>query len=362
MSVLILLAGTSDRALSIVVSPLAELSACLHALTESDHHRGQESWGSNVIESASSDLIENMMRLSPLWMAYRARYFYIGCQSGGDSVESLDSEIGRLGELSLSSFMQETAWACAGGNSRGFFDDLQSDPAQSADLLAAAGAHSGRRLELTERLLTAPERFRSELISFLQECRAVFFDATWESILPALRQEQSHLREVLDKEGPALGLARIGGNASVQTSPLRVHIEKNKNAILKPLKTGLVVVPSRHGRPHLLVKNEPGFVPLLHYPLYHELRQTGEVTLARMRMLADPRRAMMCRLLSREPMSTSALAESCSMTIPQTSRHLQQLARLGLVRSSREGRYVYYNLELEVIQRLGVDFISSMLA
>ena len=228
--------------------------------------------------------------------------------------------------------------------------------------MAAAGAHSGRRVELAERLLSDPERFRAELIAFLNDCRAVFFEATWESVLPALRQEQGHLREVLGNEGPAFALARIGGNVSVQNSPLRVHIEKNKNALLKPLKTGLMVLPSRHGRPHLLVKNEPGFVPLLQYPLYLEVRQTSEVTLARMRMLADPRRLMMCRLLSREAMSTSALAESCSMTVPQTSRHLKQLARVGLVKSSREGRYVYYSLELDVVQRLGVDFITSMLA
>lgn len=362
MSVLILLAGTSDRSISIVVSPLAELSACLHVLTESDHHRGQEGWSAKAIEHASTDFIEGMMRFSPLWMSYRARYFYIGCQSGGDSVESIDSEIDRLAEQPLISFVQETAWACAGGNSRGTFDDLLSDAAQRAHLFAEAGAHSGRRSELAEKLLEDPERFRADLINFLRLCRTNFFDSTWESVLPALRQEQARLREVLGKEGPAFGLARIGSNVSVQTSPLRVHIEKNKNAILKPLKTGLVVLPSRHGRPHLLVKNEPGFVPLLQYPLYHEVRQTSEVTLARMRILADPRRATMCRLLSREPMSTSALAESCAMTVPQASRHLQQLARLGLVKSSREGRYVYYSLELEVVQRLGADFITSMLA
>jgi DNA-binding transcriptional ArsR family regulator len=362
MSVLILLAGTGDSALSIVVSPLAELSACLNVLTESDHHRGQAGWAANAIERAPGEFVDTMMRFSPLWMAYRARYFYIGCRGGGDSVESLDAELERLADQPVISFMQETAWACAGGNSRGTFDDLLSDAAQSDQLLAAAGALSGRRVELAERLLNDPESFRGELIAFLSECRQVFFDSTWESVLPALRQEQSHLREVLRKEGPAFGLARIGGNVSVQASPLRIHIEKNKSAILKPLKTGLVVLPSRHGRPHLLVKNEPGLIPLLQYPLYQEVRQTGEVTLARMRVLADPRRAMMCRLLSREPMSTSALAESCAMTVPQTSRHLQQLARLGLVKSSREGRYVYYSLELEVVQGLGTDFVTSMLA
>ncbi|WP_371737110.1 DUF5937 family protein [Rhodococcus opacus] len=64
---------------------------------------------------------------------------------------------------------------------------------------------------------------------------------------------------------------------------MRVTIEKQRHSILQPAHTGLLLVPSRNGRPHLLVKTEPEHVPVLHYPLYTADTQSAAITQGQMR-------------------------------------------------------------------------------
>ncbi|WP_241746433.1 metalloregulator ArsR/SmtB family transcription factor [Streptomyces lydicus] len=111
--------------------------------------------------------------------------------------------------------------------------------------------------------------------------------------------------------------------------------------------------------PHLVVKNEPGLPPVLHYSV--DAPAVG-VTLARSRMpaLTDPRRVRLCRLIARESMTTLDLAARLTMTAPQVSRHLRALRDLGLVRTERSGRFVLYRLDLAAVERLGQDVVTGL--
>jgi DNA-binding transcriptional ArsR family regulator len=110
---------------------------------------------------------------------------------------------------------------------------------------------------------------------------------------------------------------------------------------------------------HLVVKNEPGLPPVVHFPV--DAPEVG-VTLARSRMLAltAPRRVRLCRLIARQSMSTADLADRLSMTRPQVSRHLRALRDLGLVRTERNGRFVHYGLDLAAVERIGQDIATAL--
>lgn len=62
------------------------------------------------------------------------------------------------------------------------------------------------------------------------------------------------------------------------------------------------------------------------------------------RGLADPTRLQLlgCLAKCRRPCSVGELAECCRVDLSVVSRHLAQLARAGVLETSKDGRTVYY--------------------
>ena len=54
------------------------------------------------------------------------------------------------------------------------------------------------------------------------------------------------------------------------------------------------------------------------------------------------------------------LAHYTGMPEPQVSRHLRRLREAGPVRTSREGRMVYYELETDAPRRIGEDVYDAL--
>ncbi|MGW6309364.1 metalloregulator ArsR/SmtB family transcription factor, partial [Streptomyces niveus] len=154
-------------------------------------------------------------------------------------------------------------------------------------------------------------------------------------------------------------LAALSPSSVRLADPPRVVFDKVHHAVITPARTPVLLIPTRYGAPHLVVKNEPGLPPVLHFPV--DAPVVG-VTLARSRMLAltDPSRVRLCRLIARQSMTTADLADRLSMTRPQVSRHLRALRDLGLVRTERNGRYVHYGLDLDAVDRIGRDVATAL--
>jgi DNA-binding transcriptional ArsR family regulator len=61
--------------------------------------------------------------------------------------------------------------------------------------------------------------------------------------------------------------------------------------------------------------------------------------------LGHEHRIQLLALIAQGPRSVEQLAHACDLTIANTSRHLQQLRRVGLARGQRRGKQVFYALE-----------------
>ncbi|SHN47387.1 ArsR/SmtB family transcription factor [Cryptosporangium aurantiacum] len=344
MSVVILLEGVDSDRFTVTVAPLAELAASLHALTERSHHTDHAEWADGVLRTASAEFRADLKRFSPLWTALRWRVFYPGIEP--------------LPTLDVDRFAELTAYACASGYHGFRFANLRHDPAQATALRQAAARLPDPHLRLAEDLLRDPEALRADLVGFLGSCRRAFFDELWAAHEPLLARAADHLRRRLADQGPADALLSLSPSsarlATPSTGPTRVIFDKVHHAVIAPARTPVFLIPSRFGAPHLLVKNEPGLPPVLHYPV--EPADVG-VTLARSRLLAltDPRRVRLCRLIARQAMTTADLADRLQMTRPQVSRHLRVLRDLGLADVERHGRQVHYRLDLAAVERIGRD-------
>jgi ArsR family transcriptional regulator len=74
-----------------------------------------------------------------------------------------------------------------------------------------------------------------------------------------------------------------------------------------------------------------------------------------LRVLADPLRDQIVRLLAREALCTCHLVEETGAGQTNVSNHLRQLRRAGLVTTEPHGRYTYYRLRPEVLRTLAAE-------
>ena len=71
-----------------------------------------------------------------------------------------------------------------------------------------------------------------------------------------------------------------------------------------------------------------------------------------LRALADPTRRKILNLLKNGRMSAGEITDCCSVTAASISRHLSVLKEADLIRDSREGKFIYYQLNASVLEEI----------
>ena len=71
-----------------------------------------------------------------------------------------------------------------------------------------------------------------------------------------------------------------------------------------------------------------------------------------LRALADPIRREILNLLKQGRMSAGDIAEHFSVTGASISRHLSVLKEADLIRDTREGKFIYYDLNASVLEEI----------
>ena len=71
-----------------------------------------------------------------------------------------------------------------------------------------------------------------------------------------------------------------------------------------------------------------------------------------MKALADPTRREILNLLKRGRLSAGEIGEHFPVTGASISRHLSVLKEADLIRDTREGKYIYYQLNASVLEEV----------
>ena len=71
-----------------------------------------------------------------------------------------------------------------------------------------------------------------------------------------------------------------------------------------------------------------------------------------MRALADPIRREILNLLKKSRMSAGEIVEHFDVTGASISRHLSVLKEADLIRDTREGKFIYYDLNASVLEEI----------
>lgn len=344
------------------VSPLSELVALLHAHASPGHHAlGRLS---DELDGAMSVAgRRELRRLVVLWSGYRARFLLPG--PGGPGPD-FDEEIVRLSHLPSESFLESAAWAVRGGYSGSPSGDVLSrDASARSEILLRAKARGESAEELACQLFDDPDAVRRRVMDLLADVHQRFFAREWKIMSPRLAADAQARAALARSAGASTAIASLSPAARVMAPPLRVRIDKMHHGYVRLSETDLWLVPSALGWPHFLVKHEPGWSAVIQYPVHDPSRKGARPMLqdvrARMEVVVDPNRLSLCRLIAREPASTTDLASRTGMPASQVSRHLRRLRDAGLVQRHREGRIVLYELDLDGFRDLGTDLLNALL-
>ena len=71
-----------------------------------------------------------------------------------------------------------------------------------------------------------------------------------------------------------------------------------------------------------------------------------------MRALADPIRREILEMLKKGRLSAGDIAEHFDVTAPSISRHLSVLKEADLIRDTREGKFIFYELNASVLEEI----------
>ena len=71
-----------------------------------------------------------------------------------------------------------------------------------------------------------------------------------------------------------------------------------------------------------------------------------------LKALADPTRREILELLKGQRLSAGEIVEHFSVTGPSISRHLSVLKDADLIRDTREGKFIYYDLNASVLEEI----------
>ncbi|EST27202.1 DUF5937 family protein [Streptomyces niveus] len=362
MSVTIDITGLPHERIVFGPSPLAELGAALHALSEPGHHARLHGWATSTSAGLKPELADRLHEADFLWRSTRADIL-LPARPRATLAEELDDLDTMPDEQYVAAALEIS---CASQYDTGVPSPLV-DAGTRERVLELAAARGPRQSAFIRRMLADPPAVRAWIRRLLEDCDEAFFADTWRRVRVQLAADARHKTELLRRKGLAEAVAAVSSAVCLQeTGPVTaVVVDKLSSGRTSASGSGLTFLPTAFGWPHLLALYAPGWQPVVQYPVGSPEPSGGapsveEVTL-RLEAIAHPMRMRLCRSLARGSYTTGELADTYGISAPEVSRHLSVMRKAGLLTTRRRGRYVLHQLDVTIVARLGSDFLEGVL-
>lgn len=345
--------------MSFGVSPLAELTALLHALSEPSHHPAQRRRLKEIRDRIPDALTAEIGHWSCLWGTYRARLLFPGPLGLG---QPLGRELDAIASIPGEEFDTLAAWGLSGGYTGRDFATLRRRPTAATQLLRRARTRGGYAAELASVLLADRERFRQRLLHLLREAGAELLGDGWPAQEAALSTEARVQRFQMVRLGIAPALQALSPATTRGRDPERLVFDMLHQGQINLDNQALLVMASEFIAPHVLIKHEAGWPAIFQYPRHPAGQRLGRADMQRrLAVLASPGHLALARMLAAEALPTVEIARRTGRSPAHISRQLRAFRQVGLVEAAREGNLVYYRLTLSEVSRLGVDLLETIL-
>ncbi|GEB60649.1 DUF5937 family protein [Streptomyces gardneri] len=342
-------------------SPLAELGAALHALSEPAHHPRLHAWTTTTAAALEPELADRLHEADFMWNSTRADILLPARPR-----ETLTEELDDLDRLDDETFVGAALEISCNSKYKNGAPSPLVDERMRRRALDLAAARGPRQATVVERMLADPPGTRAWIRRLLEDCDEAFFADTWRRVSVQLAADARHKTELMRRKGLAEAVSAASSAMTLEEDERgsRIVVDKLVQGRTSAEGAGVTFVPTAFGWPHLFAPYAPGWHPVVQYPV--PTRDLGgaaatEDVKLRLEAIAHPMRMRLCRSLARSSHTTSELADAYNITAPEVSRHLAVMKKAGLITTQRRGRYVLHQLDVSVVARLGSDFLESVL-
>ena len=341
--------------LSFAYSPLVEAVLSLHVLVEPKHHPLQHEFVRRM-RSLSPAL---RRRIGELAFVYRRTMPDFVSPSADEGYGSFEDELARMqmhDDETLALELLRPLYDHAGVRDVA----LLEDPGVRAHVRESPAADVAQLIFEDPRELT---RLLAELLADYWEAA---FAAEWDRLEPQLAAAVTDAGRTIASEGLYALLRGLSPRLRVEAAreefgldvphDHRVEITESKR---------LVLVPSAFVWPHVRVNCDEPWPLSVIYPASFVVADARpripSADLVRLlRAMGDDTRLRALRQIAERPRSTQELAPLVGISEAGLSKHLRQLAQVGVVTSRREGYYVLYSVDADRLAPLSRTLLAFL--
>ena len=341
--------------LSFAYSPLVEAVLSLHVLVEPKHHPLQHEFVRRM-RSLSPSL---RRRIADLAFVYRHTMPDFVSPSADEEYGSFEDELVRMQRLDDRTLALELL--------RPLYDHGgRRDPALLEDERVREYVRESPAPKLAELIFEDPRELTRMLAELLGDYWEATFAAEWERLERRLAAAVTDAGRTIAAGGVFELLRGLSPKLRVDPAGEEFGLDVPHDHRVEITEADrLVLVPSAFIWPHVSVNCDEPWPLSVIYPASFVVADARpripSADLVRLlRALGDDTRLRALRLIAERPRSTQELAPLVGITEAGLSKHLRQLAQVGVVTTRREGYYVLYSVDVERLAPLSQTLLGFL--
>jgi DNA-binding transcriptional ArsR family regulator len=339
----------SNWKVEFIYSPYFEMLCSIHVITKPEHHLSRLNWYREIRERIDPELYEEIMYFGSNYYEWLTAMDFkkaVHVVNDLDVIASLDC----IAEIDTVDFIYTIL---RGNLSREDIERYIKKASYKGDFIKIS--------EVQARIFNNPEGFKRRFIACLKKYYYLYFERELRFIEPLLVRK-------LKKE------AAICEDIGIKEYAPKIHtrIEVTDKAFLFHKYT-LFTVPfasinkiyitiSSFIDPHMLIDIDDG--NSIQLTIRVNLEKAAEEVpfdlFMTMKALGDETRLKILRCIYKKINSTQAIAKDLAMTEAGVSKHLKLMYESGILRKKREGNYIHYIIEREIIDRIPMDIYQYL--
>ena len=341
--------------LSFAYSPLVEAVLSLHVLVEPKHHPLQHEFVRRM-RALSPSL---RRRIGELAFVYRRMMPDFVSPAADEGYGSFEDELERMQSLDDETLALELL--------RPLYDHAgRRDPALLADDRVRAYIRQSPAPELAELIFDDPRELTKMLAELLSDYWNEAFGDEWERLEPRLAGAVTEAGRTIADGGVYALLHGLSPRLRVDPAREEFGLDLPHEHYVEVTESNrLVLVPSAFVWPHVSINCDEPWPLSVIYPASFVAadarpRLPSADLVRLLRALGDDTRLRALRLIAERPRSTQELAPLVGITEAGLSKHLRQLAQVGVVTTKREGYYVLYSVAEERLEPLSQTLLAFL--
>lgn len=345
-------------------SPLVEMAASLHVLSDPSHHENCIHWAVNLRKELSKELLKEIDYFSDMYSQWDF-IMDVMTEAAGQRDDDMEAGLERIEKMDDLEFSYYFLGLSAIDCEKKFLNDLQEWMKSPERLTLQDLGEQGRYLDLSsvKAYLSDIPKVRSRLMKILRQYWDEAFEHEWNKIKKYIRKVILNQEVILKEQSTESYIMSLHSDIKIVDGSivLRKDIDFKQDM---SLVRRFHIFPSVFTAPHLML-NISGNIVTIYYNLnYHSVEMSESVpkeVMEGLKAISDGTRLKIMKYLRNSEATTQELSQVIGLDASTISLQLKVLKRANLLSKRKVKKFVYYSFieeNLKDIWRKTTDFLE----